>query len=277
MNDHREDHADRHGYTGPDELDVRALARGGTPGPGMFLNSDGEWETPAGGGGGITIEQAQDAIGLILTDSATIDFTYDDATPTITAIVKPDSIGPTHLAATAVTPDTYGDASNYPVFTVDADGRITSASESPAGGGGSTLWENVAGNLHPITPPTTFTVTSSGEQEFNSGLFDVNATSAATIDSTANVNLVAGTTGQFSASGTLTLASSTSNVAISANTNIAIGAGTEEVRIKASNAAPGGAQANGSIVMWVDQTNDMLKFNVKYTTGTVKSGEIPLF
>lgn len=48
-------------------------------------------------GGGYTDELAQDAIGTILVDSSTIDFTYTDATPAITAIVKTGSIGTTHL------------------------------------------------------------------------------------------------------------------------------------------------------------------------------------
>jgi hypothetical protein len=39
-----------------------------------------------------TDERAQDAIGTILTDSSTIDFTYTDATPAVTAIVIDDSI-----------------------------------------------------------------------------------------------------------------------------------------------------------------------------------------
>jgi hypothetical protein len=39
-----------------------------------------------------TDERAQDAVGTILTDTATIDFTYDDATPSITADVKDGSI-----------------------------------------------------------------------------------------------------------------------------------------------------------------------------------------
>jgi hypothetical protein len=43
-------------------------------------------------GGGYTNEQAQDAVGTILTDSSTVDFTYDDALNTITAIVKNGSI-----------------------------------------------------------------------------------------------------------------------------------------------------------------------------------------
>lgn len=45
-----------------------------------------------------TDEQAQDAIGTILLNSATIDFTYDDPTPSITAIVKPNSIGTSQLS-----------------------------------------------------------------------------------------------------------------------------------------------------------------------------------
>lgn len=44
------------------------------------------------GAGGYNDEAAQDAIGTILADSSTIDFTYTDATPEITAIVKDDSI-----------------------------------------------------------------------------------------------------------------------------------------------------------------------------------------
>lgn len=35
-----------------------------------------------------TDEEAQDAVGTILTDSTTVDFTYTDATPEITAAVK---------------------------------------------------------------------------------------------------------------------------------------------------------------------------------------------
>lgn len=65
---------------------------------------DGDKWIPAaggGGGGGITIEQAQDAIGTILTDTSTIDFTYDDATPIISAIVVNGSITNTKLANVA--------------------------------------------------------------------------------------------------------------------------------------------------------------------------------
>jgi hypothetical protein len=43
-------------------------------------------DATAGSGGGITLEEAQDGVGNILTDSTSINFTYDDATPSITAV-----------------------------------------------------------------------------------------------------------------------------------------------------------------------------------------------
>jgi hypothetical protein len=50
------------------------------------------WKPTAGGGGGYTNENAQDAVGNIMTDSSTIDFQYNDLTPSITADVKDGSI-----------------------------------------------------------------------------------------------------------------------------------------------------------------------------------------
>lgn len=49
------------------------------------------------GGGGYSDEQAQDAVGGILTDSSEIDFTYNDATPSITASIVAGSIDETKL------------------------------------------------------------------------------------------------------------------------------------------------------------------------------------
>lgn len=53
-----------------------------------FIKSDGTIvDLSAVGGGSYTDEDAQDAVGTILADSSTIDFTYTDATPSITASV----------------------------------------------------------------------------------------------------------------------------------------------------------------------------------------------
>ena len=60
-------------------------------------------------------EAAQDAVGSILTDSADVDFTYNDAGNTINAV----------LTTTGVVADTYGDSSNFPIITVDSKGRVT--------------------------------------------------------------------------------------------------------------------------------------------------------
>ena len=48
-----------------------------------------------------TDEQAQDAIGTILVDSATVDFTYNDATPSITAIVIDNSMSDAKIRQSA--------------------------------------------------------------------------------------------------------------------------------------------------------------------------------
>lgn len=53
--------------------------------------------TLPGGGSTYTDEQAQDAVGTILADSAEIDFTYSDATPSITAVLK-NGIAATRIA-----------------------------------------------------------------------------------------------------------------------------------------------------------------------------------
>lgn len=84
-----------------------------------------QWIPTAGGGGGYTDENAQDAVGSALADTTTINLTYDDVTPAITADVVAGSIGPTQLASTTVTPGTYA----LMTATVDGDGRLTAAAD----------------------------------------------------------------------------------------------------------------------------------------------------
>lgn len=69
-------------------------------------------------------------------------------TSNVTLSVAVEGIGNTQLAATGVAAGTYGDATNIPVFTVDAKGRIQAATTIPASISGSyvpTTREVIAG------------------------------------------------------------------------------------------------------------------------------------
>lgn len=118
-------------------------------------------------------EAAQDAVGTILTDTASIDFTYNDAGNQITAAVLPAGVNhdalqnfvanehidhssvslvagtgisatglgnltasrTINLANTAVTAGTYGSATLVPVITVNAQGQLTSVTTATVVGG----------------------------------------------------------------------------------------------------------------------------------------------
>lgn len=68
---------------------------------GQQLVASGGLPTWTTGGGGYSDEQAQDAVGTILTDSSEIDFTYNDATPSITASIVANSLTFSKLQAIA--------------------------------------------------------------------------------------------------------------------------------------------------------------------------------
>jgi len=114
----------------------------------VTIDDDGSVNIPAGqqylvGGSpveGYSDEQAQDAVGNILTDSSEIDFTYNDTTPSITASIKAGSIDETKLdtsvnasldladsaiqsadLATVATTGAYSDLSGTPDLTTKLD------------------------------------------------------------------------------------------------------------------------------------------------------------
>lgn len=79
---------------GVEGTDYWAIPDEGDSGDVLTSNGTGVAPTfqPPGGGGGYTDENAQDAVGGIFVDTATIDFTYTDATPSITASVIDASV-----------------------------------------------------------------------------------------------------------------------------------------------------------------------------------------
>ena len=94
------------------------------------------WVVTSSSGSTYTDEQAQAAVGNILTDSADVDFVYNDSANTITASLK----------ATGVTAGNYTSAN----ITVDVNGRIVTASS-----GLSTYYEPLTnGNM--ATPEILF-------------------------------------------------------------------------------------------------------------------------
>jgi hypothetical protein len=105
-----------------------------------------------------TDEQAQDAVGGILTDSADIDFTYNDVANTITAI----------LTNSGVTANTYGSTTQVPVITVDAKGRITGVTLATISAGvtGSGIANKIAfwSSASALTADTNFHYDSTNER-----------------------------------------------------------------------------------------------------------------
>lgn len=79
-------------------------------------------------------EAAQDSVGGILTDTNSIDMTYDDANNQIKADVKVVSGGGIEIQATGIQLTATGvSAGTYTKVTVDAKGRITTATNLAAG------------------------------------------------------------------------------------------------------------------------------------------------
>lgn len=79
----------------------------------MFDKLDGI----AAGATAYTDELAQDAVGTILSDAGDIDFTYDDVTPAISAVIKAGAVDEAHLSFEVVTKTSVTGAANMPSGT----------------------------------------------------------------------------------------------------------------------------------------------------------------
>ena len=106
---------------------------GAPPSAGQVLTAQSAvlavWQTPAPG---YTDEQAQDAVGSILTDTATVDLVYDDAGNQITAAVRADSVTATLLHATSagiLFGRTTAAAGPGEEIVLDADGTLAANSD----------------------------------------------------------------------------------------------------------------------------------------------------
>lgn len=85
------------------------------------------------GGGGYTDEQAQDAVGAILVDSSEIDFTYNDATPSITSSIVSGSIDESKLSTSVNASLDLADSAiqSVDLSTVATTGSYNDLSDTP--------------------------------------------------------------------------------------------------------------------------------------------------
>lgn len=137
----------------------------------------------AGGGGSYTAEEAQDAVGGILVDGTTVDLTYNDGTPSITAEVTAGSLTNSHINASAaialskLAVDPLARANHTGTQTAstisDFDTQVATTAVKKAGGGRETLSTVAAagatetldlgsGNVHDVTLDANCTLTFTG-------------------------------------------------------------------------------------------------------------------
>lgn len=122
-------------------------------------------------------EVAQDAVGSILTDSASIDFTYNDTTPSITAVVLPAGVD--HDQLQNFVANEHVDHSTVQIATASGTSGLT-------GGGDITATRNIAVDI------TGTTAVTSAENADELLIYDV---SASALKKITRANLLAGATG----------------------------------------------------------------------------------
>ena len=202
----------------------------------------------------------------------------------------------TELANTGVTPGTYGTSSQIPIFTVDEDGRITSASNTAVAGVDATNW---------YTANNTFAIQTGDGSIFNTVIESFNDISANNItvaglvdgrdiaadgakldllEDGLDLTLTGKVTGFASSNtGVMTLATELANTTVTpgtygSSTQIPIFTVDEDGRLTAaSNTSVAGVDdfsytvANNTILL---TTGDGSNFHVKTTTAVELSGKV---
>lgn len=131
-----------------------------------------------------TDEQAQDAIGTILTDTATIDFTYNDGTPSITADVKDGSVTAAKVAADVATQAELDAVDNASAKKAANLSDLASAATSRTNLGLGNV-DNTSDASKPVSTATQTALNAKGDASTNT---------ATSVDS--EVALFSGTTGK---------------------------------------------------------------------------------
>jgi trimeric autotransporter adhesin len=142
----------------------------------LYFYNGTEW-TPASG----STEVIQDLIGSSVIGGTALTVTYDDPSGQTTI----------DLDNTAVTPGSYGSAAAIPTFTVDAQGRLTSASETSIPDPVITLSGDVSGSA---------TMTNLGNVEITTTI-EPNSVSLGADTTGSYVSTITGTSGEIVVSG----------------------------------------------------------------------------
>jgi hypothetical protein len=112
-----------------------------------------------------TDERAQDAVGTILTDSSSVDFTYNDGSPSITAVVLPAGVDKNSLGGSALTIANGGTGQTSANAALNAllPSQTSQSGKFLTTDGTDTSWASGSSLVAVSTKTTTYTLQSSDD------------------------------------------------------------------------------------------------------------------